>query len=106
MTDEKAILDYVSDIDELNEMSKYMDDPVVSEAMGYVVKLSVKENVPLTALPALIVKLQAISGILSLKAKYYTVYEKGPESSKRKNTYYTLADTINNLCNALKYGAK
>jgi hypothetical protein len=41
-----------------------------------------------------------------MQARYYTTFEKGGDASKKKNTYYTAADTIDKLVDALKYSAR
>ena len=104
MADEdKSLFEYVKEVRELNDISQYMQDPLIDEAMGYVVKLTVKENVPAGKVGEVIVKLQAMAGLLHVKAKYYSLYEKDGVNAKRKNTYYSMADTLDKLVNALKY---
>lgn len=100
----KTLLEYVSEVRELNEISEYMKDPLIDEAMGYVVKLTVKEEIlSLNKVGELITKLQAMSGLLHIKAKYYTLYDKDGANTKRKNTYYSMEDTLDKIVNALKY---
>jgi hypothetical protein len=108
MTEEdKTVLEYVSTVRELMEMAAYVNDPIVDEAMDTVVKLSVKgDKLPAGAVAPLIVRLQAMAGQCAMKAKYYTVFEKGPESSKKKNVYYTLEEALDKIVQALKYTAK
>lgn len=105
----RSIVEYVSQVREIMEISEYMQDPILDEALGYVVKLSVKstkEVIPPGAVSNLVIKLQSIAGQCAVKAKYYTVFEKGPEASKRKNVYYTVEESLDKIVNALKYGAK
>jgi hypothetical protein len=100
----KTPLEYVSQVTELNEMSDFMQDPVVDEAMGIVVKLySVNGHVDPGKVPALIIKLQAYAAHCALKSKYYTVFKK---DSQRKNVYYTLEDALDKIVAALKYSAR
>jgi hypothetical protein len=110
MTEENNdIIKYVSQVREIMEISEYMNDPILDEALGYVVRLSVKstkEVIPAGAMTQLVVKLQSIAGQCSVKAKYYTIMEKGPEAAKKKNIYYTVAEVLDKIANALKYGAK
>lgn len=101
---EKTILEYVSDVTELAKISAFMEDPVVDEAMGYVVKLSVKNSVPGQAVAPLVVKLEALAGQCALKAKYYMVWSKTEkDAGPKKNTYLTLEDALHNLANAIKH---
>jgi hypothetical protein len=102
--DDKPLLDYVSEVTELNEMSKHMNDPVIDEAMAFVVKLTVKNNVPAKAVAPLIVKLEALAGQCALKAKYLMVWGKTqPEASQRKGTYLTMEAVLHDLANAVKH---
>ena len=41
-----------------------------------------------------------------MQARYYTTFLKGGENSKKKNTYYTAAESIDKLVDALKYAAR
>lgn len=104
--EEKLLHEYVSEVREINDIVEYMKDPVVDEAMGYLVKLTVKEHVPPAQLAPLIVKLQSLAGLCHQKAKYYTLYDKGAENAKRKNTYYSVEESLDKLVNALKYMSK
>lgn len=103
----KTPLEWISQITELNDIHEFMQDPAVDQAMGYLIKIYMKEGlVPPAKVPQLIVELQALAGICALKAKYFTVFEKGGENSKRKNVYYTIENALDNLVNSLKYSAR
>jgi hypothetical protein len=47
-----------------------------------------------------------MSAKFAMLARYYTSFEKGPEASQKKNTYYTASDAIDKLVSALKYTMK
>lgn len=102
----ETVLEQISNITEFNDMSEYMSDKDLDDALETIIKLITKPDVPSTKAPALIVKLQAISAKFAMQARYYTTFEKGGEASKRKNTYYTAADAIDKLVDALKYAAR
>lgn len=87
-------------------MSEFMQDKDLDIALDLVVKLIAKPDVPAMKAPELIVKLQALSAKFSMLARYYTTFEKGTESSKKKNVYYTASDCVDKLVDALKYSAK
>jgi hypothetical protein len=87
-------------------MSEYMNDRDLDTALETIIKLITKPDVPSTKAPTLIVQLQAISAKFAMQARYYTTFEKGGEASKKKNTYYTAADTVDKLVDALKYAAR
>lgn len=106
METDKHPLEYVSSITELNEIHEFMQDDKVDRAMDYVVKLMMKPDVPAAKAPQLVTELQAMATYFAIQSKFYSVFRKGPEFSKKKNVYYTLAENMNHLVNALKYSAK
>lgn len=100
------LIEEVSKITELNEISEYMKDPDLDAAMELIIKLIAKPDVPAAKAPEIITRLQAIAAKLAIMSRYYTTFEKGPEASKKKNVYYTTADAINRVVDALKYNAR
>ena len=102
----ETTLEHISKVTEFNDMSEYMQDKDLDIALDLIVKLISKPDVPPGTAPSLIVKLQAISAKLAMQARYYTTFEKGGENSKKKNTYYTAAEAIDKLVDALKYSAR
>lgn len=103
---EQSSIELISTITEFNDMSEYMNDKDLDQALELIIKLISKPDVPASAVPALIVKLQAISAKLAVQARYYTTFLKGGENSKKKNTYYTASEAIDKLVDALKYAAR
>jgi len=103
---EQTVLENISKVTEFNDMSEYMQDPDLDQALDLIIKLISKPDVPSATAHTLIVKLQAISAKLSMQARYYTTFLKGGENSKKKNTYYTASESIDKLVDALKYAAK
>lgn len=104
--DEKNIFEYISEVDELLEVSKFFGDSKVDEAIGYIVKIIEKPDMPLQVAAALIVKLQAISSMCAVQAAYYKNLKPGKagtEDYQRKNMFYSLHEAINELVAALKY---
>ena len=105
MSNENTI-NLISGITEFNDLSEFMQDKDLDIALDLIIKLISKPDVPSTTAPGLIVKLQAISAKLAIQARYYTTFEKGGDNSKKKNTYYTAAEAIDKLVDALKYSAR
>jgi len=102
-------LELVGQIDEFMKLHEFMTDDDLDEAMAMVVKLISKPEVPSVLAVPLIVKLQAMAAKFSLMATIYTTIKKGPPgspSAQKKNVYYTAADSINKIVDALKYSAK
>lgn len=102
----ESVIDMVSEITEINEISEFMQDKDLDKAMELIIKLIVKPDVPSTKAPELIITLQALSTKFAVLARYYTSFEKGVDASKKKNVYYTMNAAIDKLCDALKYSAK
>lgn len=103
---EQPIIELISQVTEFNDISEYMTDKDLDTALETIIKIISKPDVPSTKAPALILQLQAISAKLSIQARYYTTFAKGGENSKKKNTYYTAAEAIDKLVDALKYSAR
>jgi hypothetical protein len=100
------VFETVSQVTEFNDIKEFMNDPDLDEALDLIIKLIVKPDVPAGKAPELIVRLQALSAKFSMLSRYYTTFEKGGESSKKKNVYYTTADAIDKLVDAVKYMAR
>ena len=101
-----SILETISNVSEFNEMKEFMNDPELDEALDLIIKLVMKPDVPAGKSPELIVKLQALSAKFAMLSRYYTTFEKGGDASKKKNVYYTAADTIDKLVDSVKYLAR
>ncbi|NDB81309.1 MAG: hypothetical protein EB127_00960 [Alphaproteobacteria bacterium] len=100
------MIDRISEITEFNDISEFMKDEDLDKALDLMVKLIMKPDVPAGKAPELIVLLQSLSAKFSMLARYYTTFEKGGESAKKKNVYYTASDSIDKLVDAIKYSAK
>jgi hypothetical protein len=99
-----AVIDLVSQVTEMNDLSAFMQDEDLDMAMAYVIKMITKpEPESMATAPKVVVKLQALSAKFAIMARYYTTFEKGPEASKKKNVYYTMAEEIDKLAAAVKY---
>jgi hypothetical protein len=99
-------LELVSIVSEFTDMKEFMSDPELDEALDLIIKLIMKPDVPSGKAPELIVKLQALSAKFSMLSRYYTTFEKGGDSAKKKNVYYTISDAIDKLVDAVKYMAR
>jgi hypothetical protein len=100
------VLESISKITEFNDMKEFMNDPDLDEALDLIIKLVMKPDVPAAKSPELIVKLQAMSAKFAMLARFYTTFEKGGESAKKKNVYYTASDAIDKLVDSVKYLAR
>lgn len=93
----------------LQEMHDFMKDPNLEEAFDLVIKLMMKPDVPPAKAQVLIVKLQAYASTFAMNATIYSTIKKdkaGSLSYHKKNIYYTAADSIDKIVQALKYAVK
>jgi hypothetical protein len=103
---ENNVIEQIGEVSEFNDLSKYMQDKDLDEALSLVIKLIVKPDVPASKAPELIVRLQAMSAKFAMQKRYYMTFEKGTEASMRKNTYASAADAIDKVVDSLKYIAR
>ena len=103
---EPTTLELISEITEFNDMSEYMNDKELDQALSLIIKLTMKPDIPPHTAATLIVKLQALSAKFAVLARYYTTFEKGVDASKKKNAYYTMSEAIDKLAAAVKYSIK
>ncbi len=100
------LIEYVSKIDELVNINKFIDDDSIEEAMNYLVKLSVRQDFTEPIARMLIVKLQAIGSTCAIRAMYYSHFDKGrvgTDQNLKKNFYYTMSAELDKVANSLKY---
>lgn len=101
----RALIEYVSDITEFNDISQFMNDKELDLALGYVVKLIAKPDMNPAAAARAIVQLQALSAKFAMMQKHYITFGTKSDSPK-KNIYYTAEHKIDELVSALKYYLK
>lgn len=112
MTDKATItgenlLELLEEIQEVNSISEFMKDENVDQALAQCVKIVAKPDIPPQVAAILITKLSAMCVIFRIKAKNYMLVEKdAPKASQKKNIYLTLADSVQELINSLKYVTK
>lgn len=108
MTDE-TVLELISKITEFNDMSEFMSDRDLDEAMARVIQIIAKPDIPVSYATRLIVELQAMSAKFAMLAAYYATIAKdraGTVNNNKKNIYYSTKEAIDKLVDSLKYAAK
>lgn len=107
MTDQSP-LEIISEITELNSISKYMQDEQLDRALELVIKILMERGrLPQERIPAIIVELQALATVFAFKATHYmTIGKAGSEEAKQKNIYYTAKESITKLVDSMKYIAR
>jgi hypothetical protein len=100
---EKGVFEYLSDVYELNQICMEMGDPDLTEAMDMIIKLSNKPQVPIAAVAPLIVQMQAWSAVFKMKGKYFMMFQKEGDSTKKKKTYLSMSECLSSVSDSLKY---
>lgn len=106
---QKTILEYISEVDELLEISNFIGKDFVDQALGTIVHILHKPDIPQSTVAPAIVKLQAISSLCAVQASYYRNLnpgKAGTEEYKRKTLYSDLNRALDGLVNSLKYLCK
>ena len=98
---EKTLFEYISTVTEFNDLSEYMKDPKLDEALDLIVKLTVKPDGNQALVPKMIVLARSLAAELKLKGKYYMLFEK--EEREKKNMYLSVAEELVGVADALKY---
>lgn len=106
---EDNILQLISTVDEFMSMHEEFKDDNLDFALSKIVKIILNPDIPPQALTVLIIQLEAIAAKLHIVASYQKNVAKpaaGSVDFKKKNMYYSIADAISSLVQALKYGVK
>jgi hypothetical protein len=98
---DKSLLEYITTVTEMNDLSKVMNDPKLDEALDLIIKLTVKPDVPSQVIAKTIVQARALAAEFKLKGKYYMIFDK--EERDKKNVYLSVAEELVGLADALKY---
>jgi hypothetical protein len=88
-------------INDLYEISEYMNDPELSTALEFIAKVIFKPDIPMHVVTIEIVRLQAIAAKLQMKATWMANVDKS--SREKKNIYYTAAAEVDKVVAALKF---
>lgn len=107
MADEdKSILEYISEVDEILEASQFVGNEQVDHALGTIVKIMHKPDIPPQSAAKLIVQLQAVASMCAVQASVHKNLrhaKAGSRDYQLKNLYYSLEAAISDLVAALKY---
>lgn len=106
---DKSVLELVSEITEFNDLSEFMNDEQLDKALGIVVKLMMKPDVPPQRAVSLMIELEALAAKFSMAKVYYMTVAKdkaGTPNNNKKNIYASAADAINRLVDVIKYSAR
>lgn len=105
-TMEASTIDLLNSVSEFNDISDYMQDDELTEALVKIAKIIAKPDVPPAAAASLVVQLQAFSAKFGMLGSFYANTKKSPADRARKNIYYTATERVDKLVDALKYLAR
>jgi len=91
----------LEEINDLYEISEYMEDKELSMALEFIAKTIMKPEIPIAVVTTEMVRLQAIAAKMAMKATWMANVDKSDRA--KKNLYYTAAEQINLFCQTLKY---
>jgi hypothetical protein len=91
----------LEEVNGLYEISEYMDDKELTSALEFIAKVIMKPDIPINVVTTELVRLQAISAKMGMRATWMANVDKSDRA--KKNLYYTAASEIDKLCQSLKY---
>lgn len=91
-------------INDLWEISEYMDDKELTEALEFIAKVILKPDVPQQVILIELIKLQAIAAKMAMRATWMANVDKSNRA--KKNMYFTCAAEIDKVAASLKYALK
>lgn len=97
-------VDLLNSINQFNEISEFMQDEELTNALVAVAKLIANPDIPPAKATLLIVQLQAYSTKFAMLASWYSHVKK--DERAKKNIYYSAKDTTERLVDALKYAVR
>lgn len=112
MTDNKfdgmTVEEVIGTVYEYRAVHEFLNDPQMTRSMELLARFyGSAGEIPYAKAAMLIVELQALSSDFATKAIYYQTIGKGePDSTHRKNIYYTMRDAMGKLSDSIKYMLK
>lgn len=106
MSEDKDIVEVVSELMVLNEGNEEMHDPRIDRANTLIVKIMHSPNIPYHKALLLITELQAISAYCADQAAVYATFKRdkaGTVNNHKKNIYYSKKEALDKLVDSLKY---
>jgi len=88
-------------VNDLYEISEYMQDEELSQALEFIAKIMLKPDIPLEVAKMQIVRMQAIAAKMQMKATWMANVDKSDRA--KKNLYYSAAAEIDKVVAALKF---
>lgn len=97
----ETTVEILNNISEFNDISEYMDDEEITNALVSIAKLISKPDIPPDKASQLIVQIQSYSAKFAMMASWYANVKK--DERAKKNIYYSAREALDKLSDALKY---
>jgi hypothetical protein len=94
-------IDIINQINDFNDLSEYMQDEEITQALIAIAKLIAKPDIPPDKAARLIIQIQAYSAKFAMLASWYANVKK--DDRAKKNIYYSAREALDKLSDALKY---
>lgn len=102
-------LEHLSNIQDLMDLSDFMDNPELTEAMELAVKCIAKPDMPPVVARKALLKMQGFAFQFRMQAATFTYIHKGKagtDENVKKNIYFAASEQCHELAQTLKYIAK
>lgn len=102
---EKGLI-YLSNIQDLMDLSDFMDDPDFTEALELALKCIAKPDLPPANARRALMKMQGYAFMFRMKGQVYMTIKadkSGTDNNKRKNVYFSVSEQCNLMAQTLKY---
>jgi len=94
-------IDIINQINDFNDLSEYMQDEEITQALIAIAKLIARPDIPPDKAARLIIQIQAYSAKFAMLASWYANVKK--DDRAKKNIYYSAREALDKLSDALKY---
>ena len=101
---ETNTIDLINNVTSFNDISEYMNDEELTNALAMIAKLISNPDVPPARAAVLIIQLQSYSAKFAMLSSWYANVKK--EDRQKKNIYYSAREALDKLVDALKYTAR
>lgn len=101
---EQTTLELLNSVSEFTDISEYMQDEELENALAIVAKIIINPDIPPAKATSLIVQLQAYSTKFAMLASWHAHVNKSDRA--KKNIYYSARDAIDRLVDSLKYSTR
>lgn len=106
---DKSPIEYLSEIQDLVDLSAFLQDEDFAEAIGLALKCIAKPDLPPAAARKSVIQMEAFSFKFRMMGQVFMTIKQGKAGSpenKKKNIYFSVSEACHDLASALKYIAK